>query len=228
MERASAAAVRFLMSVEPGQFIPDEGIPSFGPVPRFRKTCRRWNAEGHAHALTFSCFRQQPFLSRDRTRTWFLEALQEAGKKHSFDVWAYVVMPEHVHLLIRPREANYSISAILADLKQPVTRRALEFLQASAREFFSHMRDEQPKGKIVHRFWQRGGGYDRNLFNAEEVCEKINYIHDNPVRRGLAKDPAKWLWSSARYYFERTDGLLAPDLESLKEFRLRDGKLYPR
>ncbi|MBN2448608.1 MAG: hypothetical protein JXO22_17920 [Phycisphaerae bacterium] len=89
------------------------------------------------------------------------------------------------------------------------------------------MRDTQPNGKVTNRFWQRGGGYDRNLFKPGEICEKINYLHDNPVRRGLVPRPQDWRWSSARHYAERTDGVLAPDLDSLPDVCIIDGQAYP-
>ncbi len=182
---------------------------------RRRKTCRRYNDPGHAHALTFSCFRRQPFLARDRGRTWFVESLGAARTKHNFAIWAYVVMPEHVHLVIFPRNETYSISDILTDIKQPVTRRALKYVQQYAPAFLQRMRDEQPSGQVAHRFWQRGGGYDRNLVKPGTVHETIEYIHANPVRRGLADSPKDWLWSSARHFAGRDDLFLVPDADEL-------------
>ena len=52
----------------------------------------------------------------------------------------------------------------------------------------------------VVRFWQRGGGYDRNVRDHAELIEKIGYVHANPVRRGLVERDAEWSWSSARDY----------------------------
>ena len=66
----------------------------------FRKTRRRFDEPGQARELTFSCYHGYQFLNRDRTRSWFLEELESARRKWSFDLWAYVLMPEHVHLLI--------------------------------------------------------------------------------------------------------------------------------
>ena len=68
------------------------------------KTCRRYNVPGDADALTFTCFRRHPLLSRNRACHWFVESLDATRKKHDFDLWAYVLMPEHVHPLIYPRE----------------------------------------------------------------------------------------------------------------------------
>ena len=68
-----------------------------------RKRCRRYDAPGDAHALTFSCYRRLPLLSRDRTREWLVEAIEQARACERFYLWAYVILPEHVHVLIRPQ-----------------------------------------------------------------------------------------------------------------------------
>ena len=59
------------------------------------------------------------------------------------------------------------------------------------------MADRAPNGTVVYRFWQRGAGYDRNLYTNEAICASIEYIHANPVRRGLCKNPLEWEWSGA-------------------------------
>jgi len=68
----------------------------------------------------FSCFRRQPFLSKDRSRMWFVEALNRARETHRFHIWAYVIMPEHAHLLVWPTELVYDISDVLNSIKQSV------------------------------------------------------------------------------------------------------------
>ena len=57
------------------------------------KRLKRYDDPGHAHALTFCCYRRQKFLDRDRTRIWFCEAVEKARERHDFTVWAYVLMP---------------------------------------------------------------------------------------------------------------------------------------
>ena len=59
------------------------------------------NTPGHAHELTFSCYHRFQFLKAERTSQWLAEAIQSARVKHSFDLWAFVFMPEHVHLIVR-------------------------------------------------------------------------------------------------------------------------------
>jgi putative transposase len=165
-----------------------------------RKRCNRYNVPGHTHYLTFSCFGRQQFLVRERTCGWFIEALNAALIKHDYGMFAWVIMPEHVHLLVKPRGREYSISDFLGDLKKPVTDRAIAYVRCYAPGFLGRMLDRQPNGTFSHRFWQRGGGYDTNLWTPKYIAEKINYIHGNPVRRGLVKEAAQWEWSSAREY----------------------------
>ena len=58
------------------------------------------------------------------------------------------------------------------------------------------MKDAQPNGRYSHRFWQRGGGYDGNLWSIDNIRVKIKYIHENPVRRKLVTSPSDWPRSS--------------------------------
>ena len=66
----------------------------------YRKRLRHLDEPGHARCLTFCCYHRYRFLEKYRTRHWFLEALQEARVKWQFALWAYVLMPEHVHVLL--------------------------------------------------------------------------------------------------------------------------------
>ena len=90
-------------------------------------------------------------------------------------------------------------------------RKALAFLKQHALAFLERLRDEQPNGEVHYRFWQRGGGYDRNVTEPETVRTMIDYIHQNPIRRGLVQDAVSWPWSSARFYAGRQNSLLAMD-----------------
>jgi putative transposase len=182
---------------------------------KHRKTCKRYNIPGHAHALTFSCFQRQPFLTKDRSRQWFVEAVDRAREKLPFHVWAYVIMPEHVHLLVWPTEAQYEISDVLNSIKQSVAKRALIYVRRHAPTFLSRMEDRQPNGDVHYRFWQRGGGYDRNVFEPNAACEQITYFHNNPLRRELCDKPEDWFWSSAADYLQLRQGPLRIDFASL-------------
>lgn len=164
-----------------------------------RKLRKRREDSGDGRELTFTCYHRYRFLGRDRTRQWFVEALQEARQKWPFDVWAYVLMPEHVHLIVSPRKVGVPISGFLGAIKDPVGRKAIAFLKRSAPEWLPRLTVREGN-RVRHRFWQPGGGYDRNLIEPATLQSAIDYIHANPVRRGLAQRPEDWEWSSARWY----------------------------
>lgn len=180
---------------------PQSTRPDFWGRPMLHhKECVRYNEPGHAHELTFSCYRRLPLLSRGRTRRWFVDALGAARIKERFDLWAYVVMPEHAHVLLRPREPKYDISRILWRIKQPVGEQAVAFLSWHAPKWLETLTVVKRDGSRERRFWQVGGGYDRNVIEATTLVKVIDYIHLNPVRRGLVDRPEDWEWSSARWY----------------------------
>ncbi len=68
-----------------------------------RRKRRTYNDAGHALALTFSCYRKYKFLAAERACLWLAESIEAARMDLDFDLWAYVFMPDHVHLIIRPR-----------------------------------------------------------------------------------------------------------------------------
>src|SRR2546429_235564 len=168
--------------------------------PPHRKRVRSFNEPAEAHELTFSCFQRIPLLSKDRSRQWFIDAMRSARRDLKLSLWAYVIMPEHVHVLFWPQQPVYEVRLIRTALKVPVTRNALRFLRRTKPAFLEKLKDEQPNGKVAYRFWQRGGGYDRNVIEPATLLRMIEYIHNNPVRRGLVEKATDWVWSSARFY----------------------------
>jgi len=167
-----------------------------------RKSVRMYNTPGHAHFLTYSCFKQRPFLKSATAKGWFIDALANGCRRHDIALWAYVIMPEHVHVLVKPRLVQYSISKFQASVKGSVGMRALSYSKASPKpeEYWEPYYDFQPNGTRHFRFWQRGGAYDRNISDMSDIPQVLTYIHTNPVRRGLSSCPEDWKWSSASFY----------------------------
>ena len=170
------------------------------PTYGYRKRVKHYD-NGEAHFLTFSCHKRLPLLSKDRTCQWFVEALAQSRAQHGFELWAWVIMPEHVHLLILPKTtgggAQQKVSAILADIKRPVGQRAIAYLEEHAPDFLERIKFRN-KNRAYRRFWQAGSGYDENIDDPSALYEIATYIHNNPVRRGLVARPEDWKWSSAR------------------------------
>lgn len=166
-----------------------------------RRHRRNYNEPGHAHELTFSCYRGFQFLKAERTCDWLAEAIDGARVQLEFDLWAYVFMPEHVHLVVHPRRPAYDIADIRKAIKEPVGRKAIEHLLVTAPAWLPRV--TRKRGKKTERlFWQSGGGFDRNVIEPATLMNMIDYIHLNPVRRGLVEEAARWKWSSAAWYLE--------------------------
>ncbi len=185
------------------------------PDGRIRKLRRSSDDANVAHALTFGCFRGQPFLGRERACGWLIDALERTRQRFDIDLWAYVFMPNHVHLVLFPRGDAFKLRSVLAAIKLPVSRRAVAFVARAAPTFLTRMCDAQPSGRSTYRFWQRGGGYDRDLHDAGTIHATIDYIHANPVRARLVERPELWRWSSAAHFAGTGTPPLVPDVDSI-------------
>lgn len=178
---------------------------SAGVDLRKRRLERRYGL-GHLHFITCSCYRRMPFLTTPRARDRFLKILSEVRERYDFALWGFVVMPEHIHLLISEPEVG-DPSAVMKSLKQRVSRalRGKKKMAAGQLGLWA----EQPLKRYAH-FWQRRF-YDFNVWSARKRNEKLNYMHFNPVKRGLAQRPRDWAWSSYRFYWHGERGLCAPN-----------------
>jgi len=149
----------------------------------------RYQQTEEFHFLTFSCYRRLPYLSAIAAMKLFEDALERVRRRYLFVIAGYVVMPEHVHLLVNEPKGALLSKAIQA-LKLSVTMR----------------RPERP-------FWQ-AHYYDFNVSSHAKFVEKLRYIHRNPVnhpsdedlslgtpvKRGLVARPEDWNWSSYSHY----------------------------
>ena len=165
----------------------------------------------HAHELTFTCYNRYRLLSNERTRRWLVEAFDRARCQLDVHLAAYVIMPEHVHIVVLPQRSEYEMRDILKALKGGVARRAVNVLRRVNQEWLERLTVRRPSGVVERHFWLPGGGYDRNIVTQRALLQAVNYIHANPVRRGLVESPTDWEWSSARWYEGERDVKLEMD-----------------
>jgi putative transposase len=118
--------------------------------------------------------------------------------RYSFFIAGYVVMPEHVHLL-------------LSEPEHTLLAKALQALKLSV-----------AVQSVQRPFWQKRY-YDFNVYTEEKRKEKLRYIHRNPVTRGLVEEPDQWLWSSFRHWLTGEDGVVG--IESVWTERDRGGSV---
>ena len=178
--------------------------------PRKRRRRKNYNEPGHAHELTFSCYHGHPFLQTDRCCEWLVDAIDGVRQELAIDVWAFVFMPEHVHLIVWPRQDKYDIAEIRSKIKLPVARRAVAFLKRELPDWLQRI-TVRKGAEVRHQFWQKGGGYDRNIIEPRTLAQMIEYLHLNPVRRRLVEQGRIWQWSSAAWFEGTGDSPLRLD-----------------
>ena len=165
----------------------------------YRRTLKRVEEPGHARYLTFSCYRRLPLFKNDSIKEVFAAQLKLVRQRLGINLYAWVVMPEHIHLLLTPPLPDVTITKVLHALKRPVATKVLHRWRQLDAPILRRLTD----GNGNEHFRQRGGGYDRNITSLQELEEKLEYIHHNPVRRGLVDHATDWRWSSARWYESR-------------------------
>ena len=165
----------------------------------------RFHHSGQSHFVTFCCYHRRRLLITDESRRIFESALERVRRSFKLQVYGYIVMPEHVHLLLSEPEKD-TLADALKSLKQGVARRLI--------------------GDAEH-FWQKRY-YDFNIRNYPQFVEKLRYIHRNPVKRRLCDRPEDWQWTSFRHYATGAEGCV--EIESEWTARKREraaGTLCP-
>jgi putative transposase len=160
---------------------------------------KRYQQARHLHYVTFTCYHREPLLTRAEDRDIFVHTFERARQWYGFFVVGFVVLPEHVHLLIsEPERAKLSLAMQM--LKQTVSRRLRRKVSRAP-------------------FWQ-ARYYDFNVWSERKRVEKLRYMHRNPVKRGLVENPEDWAWSSYRHYLTGED--VGVEIESQWTARRRE------
>jgi putative transposase len=139
---------------------------------------KRFHETRQLHFLTSSCYKRRQNFRSNESRDTFVAALERVRQRYNLCVYGYVVMPEHVHLLVSEPE-NGTLAQAMQSLKQGVARN----LALRAKD----------------SFWQERY-YDFNIWSERKFVEKLRYIHYNAVKRGLVDRPEDWQWSSFLHY----------------------------
>ena len=157
------------------------------------------------HYLTMVAFRRVPIFKSEIIARFFIEVLTETREKNPFKLIGYVIMPDHVHLILNP--LNCDISSLGKMLKGASARRIIDWLKENKQ--FTSLKKLQLNlsQKRNHRF---AVGQKKvtsiDLHSPKFIRQKLNYLHLNPIRAGLCDHPAKWTWSSYRAYLPHEKG----------------------
>ncbi len=167
---------------------------------------RKWsnqNLPGALHFITGNLINRIPIFRRDDCCEAFLEVFTTLLKDWPCKLIAYVLMPDHLHLIVNPRDGN--IKSFSAALKGLAAKRIVEITHDS--RFLRSMPDGDGS---IHQVWQESFK-GQPLWSGWMINQKINYIHANPVKAGLVKSAKDYPWSSFRAFYLGTNEPLAVD-----------------
>jgi putative transposase len=157
---------------------------------------KRFQRAEALHFVTFSCFHQQPFLEAPESKETVEAILEQTRARHHARVYAYVLMPEHIHLLIN-EPPSILVAQFLKALKQMTSRK---------------LRGDR------QQFWQPRY-FDANVYGETARAQVIRYIHRNPVKRGLVASPGQYRWSSFNHYATEIRGPVEIESEWTAQLR---------
>jgi len=179
---------------------------------------RRHDEAGHAHFWTLTCYRRLTFFWSDDLKRVVLDGLRHLQTDFGVCLIGYVIMPEHVHVLLYPHERDRDdpipISNLLHAFKRHVSHYGKEALRAYWRQhaaLWSEPLNRWARGEFETRAVWFKRGYDFNVFRHRTLLEKLDYCHKNPITRGLVDRPEQWRWSSYCYYEMGDHSLLSMD-----------------
>ncbi len=155
---------------------------------------RVYDDQNYIHFVTFSCYKRRKFLNTDRARRIVVGHLGSRLSKQNGLCLGFVIMPDHVHALVWFPETQ-QLSKFMNKWKDQTSCQLKELFQNEYPKYWSQVEDSDP-------IWQ-ARYYGLNIWSRKKVEEKLDYMHLNPVRAGLAEQICDWLWSSARWYQEQ-------------------------
>ena len=147
-----------------------------------------YDTESHAHFITFSCYKRRRILDEDVHKKIVIGVMGSQLAKQDGLCHGFVIMPNHVHAVISfqlPEQLGY----FMKQWKQRSSVKIKKSLFEYGKNYASWDYSEP--------IWQRKY-YDFNIFSIKKSNEKLEYIHNNPVRAGLVEYPEDWLYSSSR------------------------------
>jgi len=192
------------------------------------KNLPKFDDNSYAHFVTTRTYENRPYFKNDEFSGILLKEIGFYSEKYGFEVLGWAVMPDHVHLLLwwdKEEKPTLTVSKIMQGIKAGTAMRIIGRLKSRGLEQVlqptrGDVRLEDTQGERVlqatrnrgagskshkrnlkYRLWQPGF-YDFNIHSEEKLLEKLNYMHNNPVKAGLVLSPCDYKWSSYKKYFK--------------------------
>ena len=138
-----------------------------------------------------------PVFRSDAIKLVTCQALDEARQSGDFLIFAYVIMPDHLHLLT---DCPNTSADVLRYVKGLIGRRVIDYLKENNyQSSLAKLKHEEWKRKHSYSLWQQEKNV-LSIFSEAMFMQKVNYIHLNPVRADLVERAIDYRWSSARIW----------------------------
>ncbi|RKR82991.1 REP element-mobilizing transposase RayT [Mucilaginibacter gracilis] len=164
----------------------------------------KFHTQEKPHFITFSVVKWIDAFTRIQYREILLDSIKYCQQNKGLEVYAWVVMSNHVHMIIGTQ--NLPMQGIIRDLKKHTSKSIVKVIreneQESRRDWLIWMFEREGKrnpNNEVHQFWQQDN-HPIELYSNEVMQQKLDYIHNNPVKAGWVDEPQHYLYSSARDY----------------------------
>jgi REP element-mobilizing transposase RayT len=170
-----------------------------------------YRIDGHIYYITSNVYNRLSIFTRSPFVLPLLDSLNYYRYKYRFKLLGYVIMPDHLHLLIFPQDAAL-VGDMMRDFKKFTATRIIRQAQIEQNQAwlvaFSAAGSET--GRSENKVWQ-DDFWEMNIFSERFVRQKLNYIHRNPVRAGLVNAPEAYPYSSYRNYISDDDSWIEID-----------------
>lgn len=160
---------------------------------------------GHAHFITLIVNQHKPIFKGKSLCDIVVSTLVFYRDKLKFRIWGYVMMPDHIHMVISFADNEEKIIEFVRDFKKFISKKVIEILKPEDKKAF--LLDSPKKKNHRYQIWQKDF-YDFNIFNEDVLREKLNYVHYNPVKRGLVANPGNYIYSSYCDYITEEKSIL--------------------
>lgn len=150
----------------------------------------------YADFITITCLEWKPLLEQDRFKDIIIESMTFLSKADRVNIYAFVIMPNHIHLIWQ----------IMGEHQRESVQR--DFLKYTAQQILKILRNEKSRlqrGLLVHAKDRKFQIWERNslsipLWSDKVMWQKLEYIHYNPVKAGMCLYPEDYKYSSATFY----------------------------
>lgn len=172
------------------------------------KNLPKFDDDSYAHFITTNTYSSYPYFKDGELCQILIEELEFYSKKYAFALIGYVIMSDHVHLLLwwdKEEKPGLRVSHVMQGIKGAAARRIIDIIRRkgleqmlqSTRRRSAHSKSHREN--LRFRLWQRGF-YDFNIYSEAKLLEKLDYMHNNPVTAGLVSSPGSYEWSTWKLY----------------------------